>query len=268
MKATLLFLLALITGVPLSRGQVYIGPAAGPQLSWTKFDNRDHYDNYRIKPLVGWNAGVNVSMKVRNRFFLHTSLVYSTKGRKIEGKQDPLLTNTVRYNFIEMPMIYAVDFRARMAGGKMFKYYVGIGPNLSYWLGGKGKLYTSDLAENSDFAEQDLSYNIVFKKDPERVTPYQMNVTEPNRFQLGLNVASGIVLEPRPHQRILVLLRYEVGHSFLSRESNGTFLPTYYQDILQSRNKGIRLSASYLIDLQIEKRKKGKSTSTINKGRK
>jgi len=194
--------------------------------------------------------------------------VYSTKGRKIEGKQDPLLANTVKYNFIEMPMIYAVDFRARMGKGKEFKYYVGLGPNLSYWLGGKGKLYNSDLAESSEFFSEDLSYKIAFNKDPEQATPFQMNVADPNRFQLGLNVASGIVFEPRPHQRILVLLRYEIGHSFLSRTSKGTFIPTYYQDVLQSRNKGIRLSASYLIDLQVEKRKKGKSTSTIRKGRK
>jgi hypothetical protein len=51
-----------------------------------------------------------------------------------------------------------------------------------------------------------------------------------------------------------------LGHSFLAREGGGTFTPTYYQDVLQARNKGIRISASYLIDLKIEKRKKGKST--------
>jgi hypothetical protein len=87
-----------------------------------------------------------------------------------------------------------------------------------------------------------------------------MNVAEPNRIQLGLNLASGLVLEPQPNQRILVLLRYELGHSFLAREGNGTFTPTYYQDVLQARNKGLRLSVSYLIDLKIENRKRGKST--------
>jgi hypothetical protein len=61
------------------------------------------------------------------------------------------------------------------------------------------------------------------------------------------------------------MLRYELGHSFLSR-SNGTFVPTYYEDVLQSRNKGLRLSLSYMIDLQVEKRKRGKSTSTIRRG--
>jgi hypothetical protein len=57
-----------------------------------------------------------------------------------------------------------------------------------------------------------------------------------------------------------VLMRYELGHSFLSRTTDGTFIPTYYKDVLRSRNKGLRLSVSYLIDLRTEDRKKGKST--------
>jgi hypothetical protein len=78
--------------------------------------------------------------------------LYATKGRKVEGKEDPLLTNRARYDFIEMPVIYAVDFRGRLGGGKEYKYYFGIGPNVSYWLGGKGKLYNSDLDESADYA--------------------------------------------------------------------------------------------------------------------
>lgn len=244
----------------VSRGQVYVGPMVGGQLSWTKFDNEDYYDSYGIKPVWGYHAGANVSLKVRNRFFLHTSFLYSVKGRTIEGKQDPLLENRARYNFIEVPIIYAVDFRARLGGGKEFKYYFGLGPNISYWLGGKGKIYNSDLNENADYASKDLEYRIVFRPDGAEALPDEMNVTTPNRIQLGLNLASGFVFEPQPNQRILLLLRYELGHSFLSRESEGTFVPTYYTDVLQSRNKGIRLSVSYMVDLRTEDRKRGKST--------
>ena len=260
MKPSLFLLLSIFSVVTYCKAQVYVGPIAGGQLSWTKFDNTDFYDSYGIKPVLGFHAGANISMKVRNRFFLHTSFIYSTKGRKIEGKDDPMLTNKVRYDYIEVPVIYSVDFRGRLGGGKEFKYYFGIGPNISYWLGGRGKLYNSDLDENADFASRDLAYSIAFKGSPEDGSANQMNVAEPNRVQLGLNVASGVVLEPQPNQRILILLRYELGHSFLSREGNGTFIPTYYEDILQSRNKGVRLSVSYMVDLRTKDRKRGKST--------
>jgi hypothetical protein len=131
-------------------------------------------------------------------------------------------------------------------------------------LGGKGQLYNSDLDENADFASRDLQYRIVFTQRPDSRS-HEMNVAEPNRVQLGLNVASGIVLEPQPNQRILLMVRYELGHSFLSGNGNGTFGPTYYQDVLQARNQGIRFSASYMLDLRIENRKRGKSTIKRNK---
>src|SRR5688572_10015416 len=122
--------------IPSCKAQVYVGPMAGGQLSWTKFDNKDLYDTYGVKPVWGYHAGANVSLKVRNRFFFHASVLYSTKGRKVEGKEDKLLTNKSRYDFIEVPIIYAVDWRGRLGNGKEFKFYFGVGPNLSYWLGG------------------------------------------------------------------------------------------------------------------------------------
>src|SRR5687768_9485890 len=118
MKAPLLIFFSIVLPVFFCNAQVYIGPMAGGQLSWTKFDNRDYYDSYNLKPVWGFHAGANVSLKVRNRFFLHTSVLYSTKGRKIEGREDPMLKNKVKYNFIDVPVIYAVDFRARLGGGK------------------------------------------------------------------------------------------------------------------------------------------------------
>ncbi len=265
MKVPLFVLGLLLSGVSGAYAQVYVGPIAGGQYSWSRFDESSHYDSYDVKGHWGWHAGANFSMKVRNRFFLYTSLLYSTKGRTVEGLQDRMLTNKVRYDYLEMPIIYAVDFRARLDNGKEFKYFLGIGPNVSYWLGGKGTLYNSDLAESADFGDRQLDYTIAFREEDSEPRMNEMNVVEPNRVQLGLNFATGFVVEPLPRQRILVLLRYELGHSFLSRTSNGTFVPTYYEDVLQARNNGIRLSLSYMIDLKIEDRKRGKSTVKPNK---
>lgn len=263
MKAQLILLVSLSSMI--CQAQVYVGPIAGGQLSWTKFDNDDFYNAYSITPVWGYHAGTNISLKVRNRFFLHTSFLYSVKGRAIKGMEDVLLRNKARYNFIEVPVVYAVDFRGRLPRGKEFKYYLGLGPNVSYWLGGKGKLYNSDLEENAEYAARDLEYKIVFYKQAGQANANEMNVSEPNRVQLGLNVAAGVAFEPQANRRLLILLRYELGHSFLSRSSNGTFIPTYYTDVLQSRNKGIRLSVSYMVDLRTQDRKKGKSTIRENR---
>ncbi len=261
MKAPLFLLFFILAGLSDMYAQVYVGPVAGGQFSWTKFDEDKHKDSYDVAGRWGWHAGASVSMKVRNRFFLHTSIVYSTKGRKVSGLEDRMLSNTVRYNYIEMPIIYAVDFKGSLGNGKEFKYFLGIGPNISYWLGGRGSLYNSDLDESGDYIGSDMEYKIVFRGEDSVPEPDEMNVADPNRIQLGLNLAAGMVFEPLPRQRFMVMLRYEIGHSFFSRTSNGTFDITHYEDVLQSRNQGPRLSLSYMVDLKIEDRKRGKSTN-------
>jgi hypothetical protein len=87
-----------------------------------------------------------------------------------------------------------------------------------------------------------------------------MSVEDANRLQLGLNLAAGAVFEPFGYQKIMFTIRYELGHSFLSRTSNGVFADTYHQDVLSSRNQGFRISLAYLVDLQVKDRKRGKST--------
>ena len=236
--------------------QILVGPIAGANYSWTTFANKDLKDSYKMIPTFGFHVGGHLAFRVRSRFFLHTSLLYATKGREIEGKTDHLLKNFERYSFIEMPISYTVDFKGKIGDNKEFKYFLGIGPNISYWLGAKGTLYNSDLEENN---LGEISYKAVYEKAFEDQQQDEMNVADPNRFQFGLNLVAGMVLEPAPRQRMMLSIRYELGHSYLAK-TDGTFLNTYYESPLRSRNQGFRVSLAYLIDLKVEERKKGKST--------
>jgi hypothetical protein len=238
--------------------QILVGPVAGGQFSWISYDDKENKNLYKVKPVAGFHAGAMVSFLVRKRFFLHTSFLYSSKGKVIEGKLDKLLKNEVRYHYIDVPILYTVDFRAKIGRIKEFKYYLGIGPNISYWLGGKGKFYDTHLQENGAF--EDREYKIVFDKSPEETQSNEMTVQNPNRTQLGLNLAAGAVFEPFSHQKFMFTLRYEIGHSFFSRTSSGVFTDTYHQDELRSRNQGIRITLAYLVDLKTDTRKRGKST--------
>jgi len=243
--------------------QILVGPIAGANYSWTAFGDKDLKNDYQVNPVFGFHVGGHLAFKVQKRFFLHTSLVYSSKGRDLKGKADPMLENSARYNFIEMPMSYTVDFKGKIGNNKEFKYFIGIGPNLSYWLNGSGTLFNSDFEENHI---SELSYKVVYKKAPETQAADEMNVPEPNRFQFGLNFVAGLILEPAPRQRMLFSVRYELGHTYLAK-SNGIFLNTYFQDPLRSRNQGFRVSLAYLLDLKTEERKKGKSTIDRRKPR-
>lgn len=238
--------------------QILVGPTVGANYSWISFDDKSLKDDYRVTPVPGVHAGASLSFRVRKRFFLNTSLVYSSKGKTIEGKKDRLYKNDVKYHYIELPIVYTAEFKADLGNNKVFKWYLGAGPNISYWLGGRGTISSSDLDEVN---LSEVKYKLVFNKAPETLRGGQLGVQDPNRIQLGLNIAAGFVLEPMGYQKIMLLFRYELGHSFLSRDTDGYMQGIYRpQDVMRVRNQGFRVSLSYLIDLKTETRKRGKST--------
>ncbi|MBL7856433.1 MAG: PorT family protein [Cyclobacteriaceae bacterium] len=259
MKIKFLLFFVLLAFSELSLAQILVGPTLGPQISWTSFDDKDFRDSYTVKPVVGFHAGVNLSFRVRKRFFLHSALLYSLKGKIITSDTDPTFQNKVNYSFIELPLLYTYEMKGKVgASNREFKWYLGAGPNISYWLGGRGTLQGSQL--NEAHLEK-VNYKVVFNKDNDYVQEDQMNVEEANRFQLGLNLSAGIVFEPARNQKVMLTLRYEQGHTFLGKNGGGYFPVTNeYTDTMRARNNGFRLSLAYLFDLRTEERKKGKST--------
>lgn len=258
-------LILAIVGLCLTHfatGQILVGPIAGPQVSWVSFDDKNNRNLYRQSPTIGYHAGFGLSFRVHKTFYLHTALLYSQKGKRFDGKSDELLKFTGRYRYIEMPMAYTVEIRRNVGKTKQYKFYFGLGPNVSYWLGGKGTLENTQLSE---ILVNKIDYKIVYDKGaPGDFADNEMNVNDPNRLQLGLNFQGGLVLEPLGYQKILMSVRYELGHSFFSQTGRGEFnLTNEYTDDMHVWMQGFRLSFSYLIDLKTEESKKGKST--INK---
>jgi hypothetical protein len=254
----ILIFFAFTIAAGLANAQLYIGPTLGSQYSWVTFNSSDKNYDVKIKPKFGFNGGATISFRVHKRFFLTSSILYSTKGKKVTGITDSDLRHNVTYRFIDVPVIYSVDFKAKVGKDAQFKYFFGIGPNLSYWLGGKGTLYNGDLNEHQ---KPEIAFKIVFNKDAATLPENRMTVNGANRIQLGLNLAAGFSLEPVPDQKFLFVARYEVGHSFFSDGDGGNFYSNIiYKDKLRSRSQGLRVSLTYMLDLKTRERKKGKST--------
>lgn len=255
----------------LLAAQVLVGPVVGTQVSWAKFGNSDNNELYSVQPVYGFHVGGSIAFRVQKRFFLQSSILYTQKSKQIEGKLDQMLNNKSTYHYIEMPLLYTAEFKFSMGRDKVFKAYIGAGPNISYWLGGNGLLLNSDLNENLiNPPSYSLPYTITFGKDLSSVQQGEMNIEDPNRWQLGLQLSSGVIFEPWKDQKIMITARYILGHSFLSATSDGDFgLPNvlYYEDELSVRIKEISLSLYYFMDLKTEDRKKGKTTSKIKTGK-
>lgn len=253
-------------------GQILVGPIAGGQVCFVNFENKDNKDLYRVNPDFGYHAGGSIAFRVRKDFFLQTSVLYSQKGKNLKGKADSLFRQTTTYRYIEAPILFTKELKLKFGQSRFYKVYLGVGPQVSYWLGGKGVLANSELNENGiNPPEYDLPYHVTFTgKDPDEVADDEMNVQLPNRIQLGLNFSAGMILEPDRFNRFMISAQFSMGHSFLSDESQGDFgLPgvLFYKDDLHTRFHVISLSAAYFIDLQTETKDKGKSTINQKKRR-
>lgn len=262
-----LFFYLLNTG---AKAQILVGPVIEGHINWMAFDNKYNKEFYRLKPTPNFHAGASLAFRAQKRFFLQTSFLYSQRRKLLESSDNTGTRNDMKLKYIDVPILYTAEFKAKLGREKVYKWYFGVGPTISYWLGGKGMLIHGDLNENSiNPPDYDLNYKIVFNKNPDSVATNEMNVREPNRIQLGLNVSAGLIFEPYGKHKIMVNARYSFGQSFLSRYGKGEFgLPgiLYYQDDLRVRSQELVLSLNYFIDLKTDQRKKGKSTIKVKNG--
>jgi hypothetical protein len=263
--------------IPLKNGFSQIieaGFKGGLNAAWVRYDDASFRKTVRTLPILGYSFGPVLSFKVKDRYFLHTEYLFSTKGRKNVGKEDEALKDKVTYHFIEIPILYNVFFKGqfKFKGDKQFKYYAGAGPIFSYWLGGRGSIYNNEFAESGEKLPAQ-KYKIVFgSRDENYQFPDEVFIEDPRRLQVGFAIGGGILTEPDAKQRIMVDVRFEYGHSWLARsETEDFYFPVRYSSnewtdpSLKARNMSVRLSGIYLFEMNSNKKVRNKGKSTIKK---
>lgn len=241
---------------------IHAGFKAGAQVNWVRIDDASFKDTVKTSPYPGFNVGGVVSFKVRDRYFLHTEYVYSQKGKIFQGKIDPLLHDKVTYHYFEIPVLFAMHFKSKVGKSREFKWYMGIGPNVSYWISGNGQLRSSDLKEN--FLDQ-IDYKVVFGERMDTQHPREIYYPNANRVQFGLNIGAGLMFEPGERNKIMVDFRYGFDQTRLGKGLADYQIPADYDDNLRVRNWGFKASIIYLTEFNLDKksRNKGKSTKRI-----
>src|SRR5690606_4861718 len=157
------------------------------------------------------------SFQLKDRYFLHSELIYSTKGRIVTG--DLGLRDESVHRYIELPLMYQIHFKGRVGSTKQFKWYGGIGPNFSYWLGGKGEVTHSDITE---YDVNLIPYTLRFGERPSDLIGETdlVFINDARRFQVGINIGGGFLVEPAPNKKSQVDLRCELGHAWLADEES------------------------------------------------
>lgn len=245
----LALLLPIILCSSLAISQLRIGPKAGMQLSRVAFEDKDYYNTHTSYPLPGLLGGVILNYEVNNLLSLETEFLYSQNRRKIT-REDPFLDqpvkNTSLYHYLNLPVLIRFSGHTQYKGNRL-EYYVNFGPQLMYWLGGRGRIEHPYIEEETGL--NSMPYTIVFA---DSLTDYTGNllVREPNRFQMSLDVGGGVVFDLGFGNALVLDLRgsFGIGKTYMARQP-GDFGPIDYQENFKAVNHSLALSLGYTRDI-------------------
>ncbi|WKN31204.1 porin family protein [Porifericola rhodea] len=251
MKKLLFFIFLLhfhFSGAQILR----VGPKVGIQASRAYYDNKDYYDVMTSQYDLGFHAGLVSNVKVSDLISLEAEILFNRVTKRLSGVGSDNF-NQEKYNMLSVPLLLRVS---KKLGYKEF--YFNAGPNISYWLGGKGVLRTSELLEAN---LQELKYDINFYEINDEVANdlYVFSLTEPNRVLLGIDVGVGALL-PIGRNHLMFDLRYSFGHTNMAKPDTQYIEISTFESDMNYSNHVISLSCAYLIDFDLfTMRTKGKS---------
>ena len=261
MKRLKLFIIVIlvITSSSLS-AQIYWGPKGSLQTYKTSFFDKEVKDTLDSKFRIGFTLGGFVNVPLKDHYSLTAELSYVRRGRKniisVDGQE---LTHISQYNFLELPMMLRREFEVVIKENMRSAWYLEVGPNISYWMGGKGK-FTKGAA-------RPFSYDLKFGS-PDATTDDVMFIQGANRFMFGLEVGAGINLQTRGMESVGIEFRYTHGQTFLGKKNSKVTLSNEFltfRDNIKSNYRVIGINVCYNFMLNVREFKKGASVSDKRK---
>ena len=233
-----------------SYGQKYsVGVKAAPLLTWPSFGEKEAKHDFSRGIGFGYSAGLLASFPMKNGFDCFVEGGYSVLSRKLKFNNDEW-TNKSVYHFADMTMLLRKSYKFKLDKNVPSFFFFNIGPDVKYWLSGRGKIVVEGKGYN---------YDMVFNKehDGSFTTMYMNNV---NRYLFGLNLGVGIKAPMLRKQYITAELRFTSGHTFLGKKDSSYIEILTFDDTMKTNLKAISINVAYTLDFDVQQSRKGKST--------
>lgn len=235
----------------LCYGQKYsVGIKASPLLTWSAFGDEEDKDRFSggVKP--GYSVGALVSFPLKHEFDFFSEAAYSQKGRVVKSQNDTWINNST-YKFIDLTMLLRKSYTFRLEKNVPSQWYINLGPEVSYWLNGKGTIGVED--------GQPYSYTMIFDEEPD--SNYKnMYINDANRWLFGLAFGIGLKAPLLRNQHISAELRFVSGHTFLGKRNSSRIEILTFEDTMKTNLKVLYLNVAYTLDFDVKESRKGKST--------
>lgn len=225
-----------------------VGIKAGPSVTWGHLPDKAQRDLFNSLPKLGFGGGFLISFPLKDRFSYFAEVGYSQRGRKLKITDAHLdAVNNATYQFAELAMGLRRSFKLNIAPNIPSNWFINIGPNIQYWISGKGKFVES-------------KYKIKFNVPPDGDL-YTNYIQNPNRWLFGADIGIGADAPINNRQRIFVEFRATLGQTYLGKKNNASNYATIvWEDTLKTNLKTFSLTAAYTLDFDMRAMKMGKST--------
>ena len=267
----LLFTFILFLGAQQCVAQFWFGPKVGFHRTGFKYQDERHefligndvfvqnqtYD--KVKPNYNFHVGGMMTYTASVRYAVHIELFYERVVKRISSPANVYeVDNKFKYNFLSLPLMLRV-----IRGREPVYYYVNAGPKLSFWMSGKGRIFTDLFNELGD---PPLEFKVRYDIEKE-LADDELAIDNPNRIQYALNVGGGVMMDLKTGGRLQLDLRYSWGHSNMgfNRDSQ---LEEFLENV-EFSNQIVSASVGYLFGYNPADARKGTSTNKLtNKGKK
>ncbi|GCC53027.1 PorT family protein [Chryseotalea sanaruensis] len=249
----LFFSVNLIVCLAVNAQEFSLGVKAGPIMSLSVIADKFDREAFSQQLKFGYGGGGLISFPLKDNYYFVVEGGLSQRGRRILSNDDTW-TNISTYYFADASMLLRKSFPFQLKQNIPSKWFINVGPHISYWMGGKGKIGTTKFQD----------YKIVF--DPMPVQPPgtgadfdKMYYSDINRWLFGVDIGVGFVAPLRRKQKIMTELRFTSGHTFYGDTNSAQWRTLGFSDNLRANEKFLTLSAAYIFEFNIKEGKMGKS---------
>jgi hypothetical protein len=224
-----------------------IGLKFGPSVTFPSYPDKELRDLFSSKPKFGYGGMGFISFPLsKTRYSYFAEAGYAVRGRKYSTETGGL--NNQTFQFAELSMGLRRSFDLKLKKNVPTKWFINVGPNVQYWLSGKGKFGQA-------------KYKMVFDPAPENSELFTNYLSGVNRWLFGVDFGIGADAPITKKQFIRIELRATLGQTYLGKKTNSTtYANLSWIDSLKTNLKTISLTASYSFDFDTRARKFGKST--------
>ena len=250
----LIFILIFFTFVDQGFSQFKFGPKIGVFGYKVVYHTKAFRSQFKTSYKPGFLAGASFELPITDALALRMDPAYTMRGRKVFVKENGWTLDEF-HHLVEMPIQLLV---LRPGGIKQIgpfsqigplDIYFGIGPNISYFLGGFGVLKTQALKH---------PYKISFSGHESDVN--YVTFSDANRFMWGLDISVGVIGTLGNKNEIATDLKFNYGHSDIGKFDGSDAPILGFVDNLASAYRMLTLSVTYWYGADLKNLKKGKTS--------